>query len=232
MRLSFPCCFFSQRYLFSGRTPGFLFHGRPGGRGLWWRRRRADGGEREEERGGRGGGAVLARPSRLPLAHAHPPWLLRTPPSPQPSPPREKPSLKLLSPLRRLLPNLSKERPHNYTLRLYNKCSHIMTSSRPPVARGGGTQALRSRTGGDTESGRSRDWSQDTGQDGGRASDIGSLHGPAGQCVLKGVTPPIGEGEAWAGTEAGGHFEIGGNSLGARRRVWEPARLSGKVRNR
>ena len=57
--------------------------------------------------------------------------------------------------LRRLPPNLSQEQSRNYTLHLYNKCSHIhdlTSASSSPGRRGGDVGALCSYyTGGDTE---------------------------------------------------------------------------------
>lgn len=79
----FFCCFFSKRYLFSGRTPGFLFHVQPGGRGLWGGR---DAGPMEEKRmrrkGGREEGQDSPRPPSSLSPTLIPQWLLRSPLNP------------------------------------------------------------------------------------------------------------------------------------------------------
>lgn len=74
-------------------------------------------------------------PQLLALALTHVPAAREEPPV-CPSPLPETSPLKLLSPLRLLLPNLPEEQPCNYTLCLYNKCSHIhdfISASSGPV---------------------------------------------------------------------------------------------------
>ena len=146
--------FFSKSYLFSGRTPAFLFHVQPGGLcggglfgGVVIEEQRRTGGLREEMGGGAGlpaaapphsGQGATPRP-------CNPPLLCQQ-------------SLPLSSCplLRQLPPNLSQRQSRNYTLHLYNKCSHIhdlISASSSPGRRGGARAGAPCSccTGGDTE---------------------------------------------------------------------------------
>ena len=79
------------------------------------------------------------RPHLLAHALAHPKWPLRTAPHHNPPPPLpEKLPLSSCPLLRLLLPNVSQEKPRNYTLCMYNKCSHIhdLTSASRDPGRG------------------------------------------------------------------------------------------------
>lgn len=114
--------FFSKRYLFSGRTPGVVFHVQPGGRGAsgWWRGRSGREGETGEEETGTG--AVLTLAPSPPSCPRSCPSDPTTPVHPRPT---EKSSLSSRPPLRLLLAHVPEKQPRNYTPHLYNKCSHI-----------------------------------------------------------------------------------------------------------